>query len=76
MAEEASLSSVRRVRDTPVVEILANGESVGVVNARIEHHPGRLEVSVFVVPATRIGRTLPDWPRVLSLRPDMDERTN
>ena len=76
MAKEASLSSVRRVRDTPVVEILANGESVGVVNARIEHRPGRLEVLIYAVPVTRIGRTLPDWPRALSLKPDVGKRRN
>ena len=76
MREEASLSSACRVRDTPVVELIMNGESVGLVNARIEHRPGRLEVSVYTVPVTRIGRTLPDWPEALSLRPDVEERRN
>ena len=74
--EEKELSSGRRVRDTPVVEFIFNGDRVGAVNARIEHRPGRLEVSVYTVPVTRIGRTLPDWPEALSLRPDVENRKN
>ena len=76
MREEASLSSACRVRDTPVVELIMNGERVSTFNARIEHRPGRLEVSVYAVPVTRIGRTLPDWPRALSLKPEVMERRN
>ena len=36
----------------------------------------RLEVSVYVVPVTRAGRTLTDWPRALSLKPDEEARKN
>ena len=61
---------------TPVLEFVRYGERVSTVNARIVHRPGRLEVSVYVVPVTRVGRSLPDWPRALSLKPDVGERRN
>jgi len=34
------------------------------------------EVSVYVAPVTWVGRTLPDWPRALSLKPDVEKRRN
>ena len=76
MGEEKSLLPARQVREVPVVEFISNGERVGTVNARIEHRPGRFEVSVFTVPVTRVGRTLPDWPEALSLKPDSEKRRN
>ncbi len=36
----------------------------------------RLDFDLVTVPVTRLGRTLPDWPRALSLRPDLSERAN
>ncbi len=76
MEDSGRLFEGVQVRDVPVLEFVRYGERVSTVNARIVHRPGRLEVSVYVVPVTRVGRTLPDWPRALSLKPDEEARKN
>ena len=65
-----------RVVETPVVEFLQHGERVATVNVRLSFSGGAFRLSMRTVPATRIGRTLPDWPRALSLAPDLATRQN
>ncbi len=65
-----------RVRDVPVVEFVRYGERVSTVNVRLGCSGLGYSLSLFVVPVTRVGRSLPDWPRALSLKPDVGERRN
>ena len=65
---------------TPILEFLHSGQTVCAVYLRItlRHRSGALQLGfeTTVKPVTRIGRTLPDWPRALSLRPDLQARVN
>ena len=62
--------------ETPIVEYVNRGERVATVNVRLTYCRGAFCLSLHTVPATRLGRTLPDWPRALSLSPDLNERVN
>ena len=65
---------------TPIFEFLHHGQTVCAVylTLTLRYRSGALQLGfeTTVEPVTRIGRTLPDWPRALSLRPDLSERTN
>ena len=65
---------------TPILEFLHSGQSVCAVYLKLTLHYDSgvlcLGFETTVEPVTRIGRTLPDWPRALSLRPDLSERAN
>jgi len=74
MAETSSLGS--RVRETPVLEFVRVGETVAVVKMKLEKVGLGVKVSFRGVPVTRVGRSLPDWPEALSLRPDLGKRGN
>ena len=65
-----------QVRDTPVLEFVRYGERVSTVNVRMRKEGDRIKVSFRAVPVTRVGGSLPDWPRALSLRPDVEKRQN
>jgi len=65
---------------TPILEFLHSGQAVCAVYLKLtlRYRSGALQLGfeTTVKPVTRIGRTLPDWPRALSLRPDLSERSN
>ena len=65
---------------TPILEFLHSGQTVCAVYLRIalHHRSGALCLGfeTTVKPVTRIGRTFPDWPQALSLRPDLNTRAN
>ncbi len=65
-----------QVRDVPVLEFVRYGERVSTVNVRMRKQGDRIKVSFRVVPVTRVGRSLPDWPEALSLRPDLKTKQN
>ena len=65
-----------KVREVPVLEVIRVGETVSVVKMRLEKKGLGVKVSFRGVPVTRVGRTLPDWPEALSLRPDLEKRGN
>ena len=64
----------------PILEFLHSGQTVCAVYLKLTLHyrSGVLQLGfkTTVEPVTRVGRTLPDWPRALSLKPDLDERRN
>ena len=61
---------------TPIIEFIQHGQPVGTVNVRLVFAGGAVRISLHTVPASRIGRSLPDWPRALSLKPDLATRKN
>ncbi len=65
---------------TPILEFLHSGQTVCAVYLRLTLRYANgalcLGFETTVKPVTRIGRTLPDWPRALSLRPDLQTRVN
>ena len=75
-ARERDRTQGPRVVETPIVEFLQHGERVATVNVRLSFAGGAVRLSLHTVPATRLGRSLPDWPRALSLRPDLEQRQN
>ncbi len=63
--------------ETPIVEYVTKASgTVATVNVRLAYCAGSFRLSLHTVPATRVGRTMPDWPRALSLRPDLSEKKN
>ena len=70
------MPAAEHVTDTPIVEYLARGKPVATVNVRLAYCAGAFRLSLHTVPATRLGRTMPDWPRALSLMPDLSARVN
>ena len=75
MSKEVS-SFESRVREIPLMEFWMHGEKKGVLKMRIEYRRGGFHVAVVGEGATRVGRSLPDWPEALSLRPDVGKRRN
>ena len=61
---------------TPIIEFIQHGEPVATVNVRLCFARGAVRIRPHTVPTTRLGRVLPDWPRALSLRPDLEQRQN
>ena len=45
---------------TPILEFMQHGQTVATVNVRLVFSSGAFRLSPYTVPATRLGRTLPD----------------
>ena len=71
-----SSGDLRSPSSTPILDILHAGETVSTVLFNLHAEPGGFVFYFSVVPASRIGRSLPDWPRALSLKPDLNARQN
>ena len=56
---------------TPLFCFLLVGETVCTVNLHMHWRGRALHFELSAVPVTHVGRSLPDWPRALSLRPDL-----
>lgn len=71
-----SFLETRERVSTPIIEFVNDNHVVSTLNVTLSERGNTIIIDLDVVPSTRVGRPLPDWPKALSLRGDPDQRRN